>query len=364
MDADLNQPIQSVLMTADTVGGVWTYSLTLAKALRQHGVSVYLATMGAPVSRDQREQVRSLDNVFLFESQFRLEWMDNPWDDVRRAGDWLLNIEQNIDASIIHLNGYAHASLPWERPVVVVGHSCVLSWWRAVKHEEDAPKSWARYREAVRRGLMEADAVIAPSRAMLSELNRRYGPLRTAFVVPNACHSQEFTPATKEPFIFSSGRLWDEAKNVRALDAIAPALKWPVYLAGDGFAAQGSHLVGCLSAGEIRSWYSRASIYVLPARYEPFGLSILEAALSGCALVVGDIPSLRENWDDAAVFVDPDDPAGLREAIEGLIADDEIRAQLAARARARGLGFIPDRMARAYMDVYRSIAAAQVKTCA
>ncbi len=33
----------------------------------------------------------------------------------------------------------------------------------------------------------------------------------------------------------------------------------------------------------------------LPARYEPFGLSVLEAALSGCALVLGDIPSLRES---------------------------------------------------------------------
>ena len=50
----------------------------------------------------------------------------------------------------------------------------------------------------------------------------------------------------------------------------------------------------------------RAAIYALPARYEPFGLSILEAALSGCALVIGDIPSLREIWADAALFVPSD----------------------------------------------------------
>jgi glycogen synthase len=54
-------------------------------------------------------------------------------------------------------------------------------------------------------------------------------------------------------------------------------------------------------------WYARASIYALPARYEPFGLSALEAALSGCALILGDIPSLREVWLEAAPYVSPDD---------------------------------------------------------
>ena len=60
-------------------------------------------------------------------------------------------------------------------------------------------------------------------------------------------------------------------------------------------------------------WLRRATIFALPARYEPFGLSALEAGLAGCALVLGDIP-MREVWHDAAMFVPPEQPAALENA--------------------------------------------------
>lgn len=351
-------------MTADAVGGVWTYALTLAKALQPHGVAVALATMGDPPSEDQRREAAALDNVELFESAFRLEWMDEPWDDVQRAGDWLLDLEQRVEPDIVHLNGYAHAALDSRHPVIVVGHSCVLSWWRAVKGEE-APANWDRYRDAVRRGLSAADAVVAPSQAMLRELRCYYGPLPPASVIPNAADPLAYCAAPKEPFIFAAGRLWDEAKNVAALERIAGKLEWPVYLAGAGSAARRqakppapprARMLGKLSHASMCDWLGRASIYALPARYEPFGLSILEAALSGCALVLGDIPSLRENWDGAAIFVPPDDPDALRLALQILIADDEARAELSAGALRRGLDFTPEKMAGLYLNLYRTCA--------
>ena len=81
--------------------------------------------------------------------------------------------------------------------------------------------------------------------------------------------------------------------------------------------------------------YAAAAIYALPARYEPFGLSVLEAAQHGCALVLGDIDSLRENWDGAALFVDPDD-AGALAASWARLAAHPTRAGRAGRAgRAR-----------------------------
>jgi glycogen(starch) synthase len=155
-----------ILLTTDTVGGVWTYAIELARALAPHGVEVALATMGAPVRPEQRRQAEALENVRLFESDFKLEWMPEPWNDVRRCGDWLLELEAQTRPDVVHLNGYAHAALPWSAPTVVVGHSCVLSWWQAVKGEP-APPDWDRYAEAVRRGLRAADAVVAPSAAMI-----------------------------------------------------------------------------------------------------------------------------------------------------------------------------------------------------
>src|SRR5688572_26637280 len=120
-----------VLMTTDTVGGVWTYAIELSRALEPHGVEVILATMGAPINENQRSQVNRLQNVRVHESTYKLEWMQDPWDDVARAGEWLLDLAQRHQPDVVHLNGYAHGTLDWPAPVLVVAHSCVMSWWRA-----------------------------------------------------------------------------------------------------------------------------------------------------------------------------------------------------------------------------------------
>src|SRR3982751_6596303 len=79
---------QHVLMTADTVGGVWTYCMELCRELASHGVRVSLATMGAPLRFDQQEQAANIPKLTIYESSYRLEWMDDPWEDVERAGEW------------------------------------------------------------------------------------------------------------------------------------------------------------------------------------------------------------------------------------------------------------------------------------
>jgi glycogen synthase len=359
-------------MTADTVGGVWTYALDLAAALGAHGVEVALATMGAPLSPTQRAAVRAVPTVEVYPSEYKLEWMADPWDDVARAGDWLLGLEARLRPDVIHLNGYVHGALAWQAPRLVVGHSCVLSWWEAV-HGASAPAEWEPYRQAVRRGLQAADLVIAPTAAMLAALERHYGPLPATRVVPNGRHlavpAGTEGPADsplKEPLVLTAGRLWDEAKNVAVLAAVAPRLSWPVYVAGDdahpggGRAAlAGVRALGWLAPAALADWLARAAIYCLPARYEPFGLSALEAGLAGCALVLGDVPSLREVWADAALFVPPDNPAALERALATLIADAEWRAALAAAAHARALTFTPERMASGYLAAYADLLAAR-----
>jgi glycosyltransferase involved in cell wall biosynthesis len=114
-------------------------------------------------------------------------------------------------------------------------------------------------------------------------------------------------------------------------------------------------MLGRLGSDALAGWYARAAIYALPARYEPFGLSALEAAHSGCALVLGDIPSLREIWGDAAVFVPPEDCPALENAIRGLIDDPERRQSMADAARERASRYTPARMAEQYLAAYHSV---------
>jgi glycogen(starch) synthase len=350
-----------ILMTADTIGGVWTYALDLATALAPHGVEIHLATMGDPLSPDQQRDADERPNVTIHESTYKLEWMNDPWQDVKAAGRWLLDLEQQIAADIIHLNGYAHGSLPFRAPIVVVAHSCVLSWWRAVKGEP-APESWNTYQREVRAGIHDADVIVAPTAAMLAAIEENYGGLRRTAVIPNGRDSSLYHAGERELFILTAGRLWDEAKNLQVLQSIAPRLSCPVYVAGECTSPDGNgHTVGNairslgkLPPADLASWFSRAAIYALPARYEPFGLSALEAALSGCALVLGDIPSLREVWGDTALFVSPNDAEALRRAIQLLIEHPKQRQSLADRARERAVNYTLTRMGNAYQHLYRT----------
>lgn len=345
-------------MTADAVGGVWTYVTELIEAMAGRGVAVTVAVMGGGPSAAQLRQCAGAAAVH--ESAFALEWTDEPWDDVARAGEWLLRLASDVEPDVVHLNGYVHAALPWPAPTVVVGHSCVLSWWEAVKGGP-APAAWDEYRARVSAGLAAAGAVVAPTSAFLDQLVRLYG-VEDGRVIPNGRSADWVVAAAKRPFVLGAGRLWDEAKNLTVLDEVARRIEWPVVLAGPLEGPGGrscepgaAHALGALPFGQLASLLGRAAVFAHPARYEPFGLGPLEAAHSGCALVLGDIPTLREVWGDAATYVDPDDAAGWAFELSSLLgAPAEIKARGdAARRRAQAYG--PSAMADAYLATYTDL---------
>lgn len=361
--------VRRVLMTTDTVGGVWTYALDLCGALGQLGVEVVLASMGRLPSPEQRARAASIPTLTLVESSYKLEWMDDPWSDVARAGGWLLDLEQRHAPDIVHLNGYVHGGLPFRAPVLLVGHSCVLSWWQAVLGEP-APVQYNTYANLVRAGLTSADLVVAPTSAMLLALRRHYGAIRRAQVVPNGCDLDTFKPREKRPLVVAAGRLWDQAKNLQTLARAARHVRWPIQIAGEVESPSGTSaeraqlgeavtLTGQLPRPALAELFSHAAIYASPARYEPFGLSVLEAAASGAALVLGDIDSLRELWDGAALFVQPDDELAWADAITTLANDPEQRERLAQRARLRAARYGLAPFARRYRELYQELVRAR-----
>ena len=345
---------RKILMTADAVGGVWTYALELARGLALEGVKFTIATMGPRPTPAQKLEAAQLPNVSLLESDYRLEWMEDPWSDVDAAGEWLRRLAEERAPDLIHLNGYTHAALSWPAPVLVAAHSCVLSWWRAVRGTRN-PNEWNEYRRRVARGLQAADFVVAPTRAMLATLGHNYGALPRLGVIPNGRDASRFHPRRKQPFVFSAGRFWDESKNLAALEKAAAQISWPVRVAGADEERQSVVSLGRLTGEEVAQELSRAAIFCLPARYEPFGLSALEAALSGCALVLGDIASLREVWDDAALFVDPNDAHALAFTLQQLIDNPQQQRALAQRAQRRAQRYSTSAMTERYLSLYRGI---------
>jgi glycogen(starch) synthase len=363
-----------ILISTDTVGGVLTYTAELAAALEAAGDEVVAATMGPPLRPAQRQALPSQ----VHESDFRLEWMEDPWGDVEAAGQWLLTLEEKERPDVVHLCSYAHGNVPFTAPKVLVAHSDVLSWWRAV-HNTEAPAEWNRYREETSAGLEGADAIVAPTTAMLAELEQDHAlPPERIQVIPNgtatairgrdtsselhqilAARGPEFDAVRGGgAFVLGSGRFWDAAKNLAALDAAAVGLDWPVVVAGDlgdGPPPRQARSVGALDRAALGALRRQAPVYAAPAVYEPFGLGILEAALDGCALVLGDIASLRELWEDAAIFVDPRDPAALHEVLACLIDAPQLREDLAQRARERAGEYSIERSAAAYRRLYQRL---------
>ena len=316
-----------MLLTTDAVGGVWRYTLDLARGM---GTPPVIAVLGPPPSTAQREEAAGLR---LIETGLPLDWTADSPADLAGTVTQLRRLAEREAASSVHLHAPALAGAQrWSMPLIAVAHSCVATWWAAVR-TGPLPDDLAWRAEATRIGLDVADAVVAPTAAHAAATQKAYGD-RAITVIHNGTSLLEPSPArgrgqgeggaTSRNSILTAGRLWDDAKNAIALDQAAPNLDAPIHAAGPLTGPNGAqahlpnlHLLGTLTPEAMRRAYAEAPVFASLARYEPFGLSVLEAARSGCRLVLSDIPSFRELWDGVARFVplDTDPTPALRAAL-------------------------------------------------
>lgn len=358
-----------ILVTADTLGGVWTYARELVTELAKRGVRVTLVSFGDIPERAQTNWMAGLEGLDFRPTGFKLEWMQNSAADMEVSAEYLSDLVRETKPDILHLNQYFYGALDCDVPRLVVAHSDVVSWWWAV-HQSAPPESeWLQwYREIVRRGLSSATAVAAPSRWMLQQVTSNYVQPRAASVVYNGRNAALFqSHAAKQESIVSVGRLWDSGKNAALL--LRDEMPAPVYIVGAGRHPESNS--GAFQVEEIRSnihlepqkdeadlagLLSRAAVYAATSQYEPFGLAPLEAALSRCAIVASDIPSFRELWDGAALFFRPNEAHHLRETLEYLMQHPEVRQEYADlafdRARTR---FSSEKMVDQYLRLYKEL---------
>jgi glycosyltransferase involved in cell wall biosynthesis len=352
-------------MTADAVGGVWPYALDLAAALaRRHGVETTLAVLGPVPNEDQRWSAGLVPGLTLVETALPLDWLAGRAGEVEAAGRRIAALAVETGAEIVQLNTPALAARAmFPVPTVAVHHSCVATWWSEVR-TGPLPDDFAWRTELVGLGLRAADAVVAPSRAFARATREAYGLPALPQEVWNGRAAPPALESEVEPaeFVFSAGRLWDEGKNVQALDAAAARLGVRLLLAGplqgpNGARVTPSHALclGNLDGESLRDCLARRPVFASTALFEPFGLAVLEAAQAGCALVLSDIPTFRELWADAAVFVPPRDEAAIAAALDRVLRDRTLRADLGEAARRRAgrytIAAMADRMARLYRGV-------------
>jgi glycosyltransferase involved in cell wall biosynthesis len=94
-------------------------------------------------------------------------------------------------------------------------------------------------------------------------------------------------------------------------------------------------LLGAVSPDELASLYASCDLFVLPSRFEGYGMAFAEALAHGVPVVGTTAGAIPETVPDAAgVLVPPDDPEALATALRRLIENPSERERLAAAARA------------------------------
>ncbi len=358
-----------ILVTADTLGGVWTYTRELVTGLIQQGDTVTLVSFGDLPSARQTSWMERLPGLDYRPTAFKLEWMLDSEADMVASSGYLESVIAESKPDLLHLSQYYYGALRCVVPRIVVAHSDVISWWMSVHQVMPEGTAWRRwYRHIVTRGLRQASAVVAPSAWMLEQIKNYYLEPALGKVIYNGRTPALFNPqAAKDDHVLSVGRLWDQGKNVALL--LLANTSMPVYIIGpdrhperqsSAFAAEALppniYLVPEQSEAQLALAMAGCGIYAATSQYEPFGLAPLEAALSRCAIVASDIPSFRELWSEAAVFFHNDDAASLSAALERLAHDPGMRQTYAERAYERALkNFTAERMVSDYRTLYRSL---------
>jgi glycosyltransferase involved in cell wall biosynthesis len=348
-----------VLLVTDAIGGVWVYSIELARALKPLGIEAVLAVMGPPPSISQREQARDLQ---VIETGLPLDWMDTNPGDMRRAGDAIARLADHESVDIVQTSSAALlADADFAQPTIAVQHSCVASWWAAVKGTP-LPHDFAWRRDLVECGLNRASCIVAPSIAFAADTARTYDLAAPVLAVHNGRRSLASAQLSQSHFVLTVGRLWDEGKNAATLDRAAARFKTRFEAAGPLAGPNGAtvafehmHALGELGPARLAGLLAACPVFVSAALYEPFGLSALEAAHAGCALVLSDIATHREIWGGAAIFVDARDDAAFAAAIHDLLNDPDERRALGQLARARARLYTPERMAGGMADIYARV---------
>ncbi|HXW92146.1 MAG TPA: glycosyltransferase family 4 protein [Terriglobales bacterium] len=362
-----------VLVTTDTLSGVWTHTQELVAGLVDSGVRVTLVSFGdIPLPR-QISWMDSLSGLDYCPTAFRLDWMQEGQTDFRDSARYLAALVKERQPDLLHLNQLCYGSLPVRTPRLVVAHGDLISWWKAVHGSEPQESRWLRgYKLLVTQGLEQATAVVAPSFWMLESIRACYTHPKQVAVIYNGRNPVFFNPyVSKHDSVLAVGRLHDASKQLALLTQRAHPVPVCIVDSDGPTAGPGApistdvkvqareaciSLKGMQTEVQLRTLYSRAAIFAATSRYESSGYGTLEAALSRCAIVANDIPHFREIWGEAAIYFRANDADSLAEVIRRLHERRDLCRGYAARAyqRARQC-FTAKRMVEEYLRLYRQM---------
>lgn len=258
-----------------------------------------------------------------------------------------------------------HDAVPWSHPETLTSRGVAF------------------HRRMARRAAREADMIVAPSRAAAADIEQVLGlgdrlrvvypgVTRTLRLPDDAAQRARALNLPESGFLLTVSTL-EPRKGLdillRAL-ALDPRIDLPLLVVGQpgwggvrleaeaaklGVPSGRLRLLGHVPDEDLAVLYSRAHVFVHPARQEGFGLPVLEAMSLGAPVVTSDIAALVEVGGSATRTFRVGDPVSLSEVLLKLTYEGDPRERMGTRARDRAAQFTWTRAAEQLWSLYREL---------
>jgi glycosyltransferase involved in cell wall biosynthesis len=184
-----------------------------------------------------------------------------------------------------------------------------------------------------------------------------------------AALEQEWGVPSDRPLVVAVGRLVEQKDHALAIRALAYVPNATLAILGEGplrgqlereaaRAGVSARVVFTRTRRDARPIIGAADALVLSSRCEGFALVVLEALAAGTPVVATDVRDVRELLTDGknCMLVPHGDAEALGRAIQSVLEDRSLAANLAHEGQSLVATYSEDRMVEAYLDLYEELA--------
>jgi glycosyltransferase involved in cell wall biosynthesis len=375
-------------------GGAESYVSTMADALVDQGHRVSIVAFGQADRSNGQLRLLEVKKPNLHWLLYRglpfakslampvreIEWSRRMWSALA-----VLHREDPVDVvetgETLVLQQVAAGRKP---PLVVRGHGNALAIKRFGDTRADLGDRLGRKLQIA--GMRRASAITAVSKFQAGELSRELSlPEEAIRVIPNPISPTLLQEAleqpaieTTTPVVLYTGRIElnkGSLELLRSVPRVAASFSNVEYvIAGGrhnsideqtleraltvGNTREHVRLLGHVPWQQLAEWYRRATVFVMPSRYETFGISVIEAMAFGVPVVAANVGGLPEIVEDGVtgILVPAKDPDAMAEAVIHLLRDPALRRRLGRAARERVLSdYRIERVVEQTLKVYERV---------
>ncbi len=373
--------------------GCWTVRVAIdIRKLHDFGIGTYVSNLVRQLARLDRDteyvlfaRPEDAPEVEALGRNFRTVPLRAPNYSVREQFSLPLSLARS-GATLFHAPHYVLPPLTPCRAIVTI-HDCIhLRFPQYLPNRLAHAYAWSQCWAATRR----ARRVLTVSEASKDDIIHFFDiPESKVTVIPNAIDERFHAPRAEEEmvrvreryqlperFIMYAGNVKPHKNLERLIDAFVEVRKRGfddvgLLLTGTEVSrytmlrrAVHRHnlhrhvrFLGYQTTDTLAVLYRLADVFVFPSLYEGFGLSPLEALACGTPVVASNVSSLPEVLGDAAVLVDPHDPAAIAEGITRVLENADLRATLYEKGLDRVGYFSWEQSVRRIRRIYGEIEA-------